>query len=195
MAISKYHLRKEYRATRARIPATYREEAARQAAALLTTLPAFLSANAIACYLPTKEEFDASLVIEAIWQAKKSCYLPVLAEDGAQFLYFVHYAYGDGLRMNRYGILEPTHMANHISPEALDLTITPCVAFDRAGHRLGTGGGYYDRTFAFLQAGTITKPQMMGLAFAAQEAPEVPADPWDISLIGTLTEKGFVTKI
>lgn len=195
MSISKYSLRKEYRATRARISKSYRETAAREAAACLINIPSFLEAHAVACYLPTQEEFDASPVIEAIWLAKKSCYLPVIAEAEDQFLYFVRYVYGDALRMNRFGILEPVHTAPHIAPNALDLVITPCVAFDREGHRLGTGGGYYDRTFAFLERDGITTPQLMGLAFAAQEAPYVPADPWDISLMGTLTEKGFLAKI
>ena len=70
--------------------------------------------------------------------------------------------------------------------------IAPLVAFDLQGHRLGTGGGYYDRTFAFLHELAIRKPDMMGLAYAAQQAPQIPSDPWDITLNSVVTEQSII---
>lgn len=151
----------------------------------------FVNSEHVACYLPFKDEFDALPTIEAIWRAKKQCYLPVLLEKEEKFLCFVHYAYGDALRQNRYSILEPSNITKQLLPEQLDLVITPLIAFDAKGHRLGTGGGYYDRTFANL-AHQVKKPQLIGLAYKAQQADALPADPWDISLQGVITESGFV---
>lgn len=189
--MTKLALRKEFRDIRSKIPAAYRLQAAQAAAKLFANEAILKQSENIACYLPFKDEFDSSLVIESVWNAKKHCYLPVLQEDGKS-LYFVRYVYGDSLRLNRYSILEPANVTQVISPEALDLVITPLIAFDLQGHRLGTGGGYYDRTFAFIQEHVSNKPIMMGLGFAAQQAQEVPSDPWDINLKAILTEKNMI---
>lgn len=72
-------------------------------------------------------------------------------------------------------------------PEVL---IVPLLAFDRAGHRLGYGGGYYDRTLALLRArGVVTA---IGFAFAAQEVPGVPVEPTDQRLDLIVTDTGVV---
>lgn len=81
---------------------------------------------------------------------------------------------------------------HELQAEDLDIVITPLAAFDLQGHRLGTGGGYYDRTFAFLQKNTVKKPKIIGLAYAEQQAELLPHDQWDIDLDGVVTEKGIV---
>lgn len=65
----------------------------------------------------------------------------------------------------------------------------PLVGFNLQGHRLGMGGGYYDRTFQFLRDETIHKPFMLGLAYELQKMEYIPVDPWDISMDGVLTEE------
>jgi 5-formyltetrahydrofolate cyclo-ligase len=71
-----------------------------------------------------------------------------------------------------------------------DLVIAPLLAFDRACARLGYGGGYYDRTLAKLRA---TSPvPAAGLAYAAQEVPQVPREATDICLDAILTEAGVI---
>ena len=189
---SKFILRQKFRDIRAQIPVLYRQEAALHAAALFDTLPALKHSLHIACYLAFKDEFNSSPVIEAIWKAKKHCYLPVLTEDDGKSLYFVRYEYGDALRPNRYAILEPVNVSRVIAAEKLDMVVTPLLAFDRHGHRLGTGGGYYDRTFAFMHSTLEKKPSMIGLGYAAQEASQLPDDPWDIKLNGVVTEKEII---
>jgi 5-formyltetrahydrofolate cyclo-ligase len=68
-----------------------------------------------------------------------------------------------------------------------DILIVPLLAFDRAGHRIGFGAGYYDMTITALRA---QKPvTAIGIAFAAQEIPQVPATPRDARLDLVLTEK------
>lgn len=189
--ISKIEIRKKSREIRRKILPIHRHQAAQSAAQLFIGLPLFKQSNNIACYLALQDEFDASSIIEAIWQAKKVCYVPVLSTEQENTLNFVRYEYGDALHLNRYSILEPVNITRMMAPETLDLVITPVVAFDLQGHRLGTGGGYYDRTFAFLNAPlayTEKKPYMMGLAYAAQQMDALPKESWDILLDGLMTE-------
>lgn len=187
----KFQLRKAYRAIRSHIPATIRAEASQKAAAIFKAQSIFKMSENIACYLPFKDECDPTPIIETIWHAKKNCYLPVLTKD-EKSLIFVHYHYGDALHLNRFSILEPINISQTIAPQDLDVTITPLIAFDKKGHRLGTGGGYYDRTFAFLSSGEFSKPHMIGLAYQAQEVKEIPSDPWDITLEAVITEQTYL---
>jgi 5-formyltetrahydrofolate cyclo-ligase len=92
--------------------------------------------------------------------------------------------------LNRFGIPEPVVAQRQlIKPWALDMVFVPLVAFDNHGHRLGMGGGYYDRTFAFkLQRTYLTGPVMVGLAHNLQHRPSIASNPWDIPLDWVITE-------
>jgi len=78
-------------------------------------------------------------------------------------------------------------------PHALDLILLPLVAFDKSGHRLGMGGGYYDRTLAFLAHRRLwRKPHLLGTAYQFQQLETLPTQPWDIPLDGIATEQGVL---
>lgn len=190
----KFKLRKQYRDLRQQVTPKVRHEAALLAANHFQNLTDFKNSQCIACYLAVKDEFDSSPIIEIIWNAKKTCYIPILdqKDKDQNFLRFVRYQYGDPLHMNRYGILEPTNISHEINPIELDMVILPLIAFDTKGNRLGTGGGYYDRTFAMLKDNPQQKPFMLGLGYASQQVESIPQDVWDVSLDGVLTEKNFV---
>lgn len=190
---SKAEVRKKYRQICQKISKEARVFAADQAKQILLQEAIFKKSTHIACYLSFQDELNTAPLIESIWQANKKCYVPVLAEKEHKVLQFVLYHYGDPLHKNRYSILEPVHKAKVIPVEELDLVITPLVAFDRRGHRLGAGGGFYDKTFAFLQEQKKKTPKLIGFAYAAQEAEELIKDPWDIHLDGIVTEKEFIT--
>lgn len=194
MIPSKSQLRKQFEIRRAALSSFEREAAGKAAATRLAGLKLFLQSHRIACYLPYKSEFDATPLIDVIWQAKKTCYLPVLTEETTDNkLRFARYQYGDALHLNRFGILEPAHPSDFISPEHLELVIAPLVAFDSHGRRLGTGGGFYDRTFDFLRGDPpVTTPVIWGLAFDIQEAEALAAESWDIPVSGILTETRFI---
>ena len=189
--VAKYKLREEFRVLRGTILPAYRKQAASKAAAILTNTSFFIQGQHIACYYPFKDEFDSFPIIEAIWQAKKECYLPIILDD-EKSLRFIKYNAGDSLQLNRYTILEPQNRDDEITLEALDLIITPLLAFDRNGHRLGTGGGYYDRTFSRLQHNKNRTSHMIGLAYAVQEVRILPTEKWDIRLDGIVTEQCFI---
>lgn len=172
------------------ISAVKRHKAAEEALNFLLYSPLFQSSEKIACYLAQKNEFDCMPMIQAIWQNQKECYLPVLSSDNTNFLHFYHYVATDTLQLNRYHILEPTSK-KQIPSSQLDLVLVPLVGFDNNGNRLGMGGGFYDRTFMFLQEKSTKKPFLLGVAFEEQRVEEILHEPWDVQLNGILTERGL----
>jgi 5-formyltetrahydrofolate cyclo-ligase len=97
------------------------------------------------------------------------------------------WAFGAPLKSGVWGIREPTLQAQEVFP---DILIVPLLAFDRSGHRIGYGAGYYDMTIARLRA---MKPVVaIGIAFAAQEIEEVPTTPRDVALDLVLTEREII---
>jgi 5-formyltetrahydrofolate cyclo-ligase len=94
------------------------------------------------------------------------------------------YAFGDELAAGQWGIRQPKSEAPEVAP---DILIVPLLAFDRAGHRLGYGAGYYDMTISSLRA---NKPvTAIGIAYAAQEIDAVPITARDARLDLVLTER------
>jgi 5-formyltetrahydrofolate cyclo-ligase len=185
---TKTDIRAQYLGIRDKIPESYRQTAAVTAASLLGEHFAFKKSELIACYCAHKNEFETLPIIQAIWHAGKKCYLPVLCEGKA--LGFVRYEDGDELEVNQYGVLEPLNFSRKIPLEQLDLIIMPLVAYDSQGKRLGMGGGYYDRTLAFMHAHR-GKPHLAGLAYASQHIDELPFDSWDVKMHSVITELGI----
>lgn len=100
---------------------------------------------------------------------------------------FTLYEQDDEIQLNRFGIAEPVNRTQAIDSHELNVVLVPLRAFDRHGHRLGTGGGFYDRLFAKIDK----QPILIGVGYAIQEAANLPADPWDLVLDGVLTENGL----
>jgi len=151
---------------------------------------AFKHSQHIAFYLANNGEMDPFLLMQQAYRMKKDCYLPVLHPVKHNLLWFVHYEPGDPLTINRYGIPEPVIRSHRLrSTRALDLVITPLVAFDRHGARYGMGGGYYDRTFSFLKKNAdIYKPKLVGLAYEFQKQTKLSVRNWDVPLDLIVTE-------
>ena len=147
----------------------------------------------IAFYFATDGEMDPAPLIDSTIKAGKKCYLPVLRQRPATALWFSLYDMATSLKPNRYDIPEPVmHHRRLIAPWGLDLIFLPLVAFDLAGHRLGMGGGYYDRTLSFrLKRKHWLGPKLIGLAHDFQCVEALPSNPWDIPLDGVITEKHF----
>ncbi len=147
-------------------------------------------AERIAAYLGNDAEMDPQPLIERLWAVGKRVYLPVVRRPR---MWFVPYTPDSRFVVNRYGIPEPNVAPDaRIPVTALDLVLMPLVAFDDAGNRLGMGGGYYDRTFAFLQRRRHWRsPRLVGLAYEVQRLASLPVEPWDMPLAGIVTERGL----
>ena len=136
----------------------------------------------IAGYWPMGEEMDPRPLMLALAAGGHVLALPVTPPRG-QPLAFHAWAPGAALRPGPMGTSEPV-AGEELRPDVL---LVPLLAFDRAGRRLGYGGGYYDRTLAALPG---AKP--IGIAYAGQEMPEVPAGPQDMRLPLIATEDSVI---
>ncbi len=105
-------------------------------------------------------------------------------------LWFSEYKFGDKLIRNRYGIFEPDIRRRKPIPAwGLDLLLLPLVAFDASGNRIGMGGGFYDRTFAYLKTrNRWHTPKLIGIAHELQHIDSIEPNAWDIPLNGIVTE-------
>ena len=183
-------LRKALRERRRRLDPGARAHASARVCRTLAATVAFRRARRLAVYLAKGGEVDLSGLVSRAWQAGKQCYLPALERGRLRFL---PYAADTVLRPNRYGIPEPVVAARAHAPAAtLDLVVLPLVGFDGTGHRLGMGGGYYDRTFAFHgRRLRWRRPLLIGAAYGFQRVPELAANPWDVPLDAVATEEGL----
>lgn len=178
-------LRREMRERRRALPAPARIAAADALATQLLALPFAASARTVAGYWA----MDGEIALHA-WQLRLPrevgyC-LPVLHPDDT--LRFAPWKPGAPLTTNRYGIPEPdVPPARLLRPEQLDLVVAPLVAFDRQGHRLGMGGGWYDRSFA-ARLDAPAPPYLVGAGFSAQRVDAIVPARWDVRLDAVCTE-------
>lgn len=153
-------------------------------AALLEHVSA-LPGAVVAGYMPIRTEISPLPAMEALAGAGRQLCVPVILGAGLP-LEFHAWHPGAAMREGPFGAAIPAE-ARPLEP---DILIVPLVAFDRAGYRLGYGGGFYDRSLARLAA---RKPvHTVGFAFAAQELPEVPREPTDWRLDAIVTENGRI---
>jgi 5-formyltetrahydrofolate cyclo-ligase len=185
-------LRSRMRERRMALPPGERIAAARGVGEQLETLPEFLVDLRIGAYWAVRGELPLSHALPALFRRGQIVFLPVLGPE--QRLRFAPWLPGQDLAANRYGIPEPEqNAANAVDPHALDLVLVPLLAFDRRGHRLGSGGGWYDRSFAFLQdrprpANTV----LVGIGYAFQEVPMLPVETHDVHLDFIVTERELI---
>lgn len=165
--------------------------ASRLTLTLLRDSPAWRKAQIVAMYMPLPGELDISpLVFEAMNQGR-TVLLPRCRKDKAGVMDFVRCDSREHLFPGTYNILEPDESCPVVETPP-DLLLTPCVGLDRAGYRLGNGGGYYDRHFARPDWQARTQPFRLAVIFSLQLQDALPRDPWDIPLDGWVTEKELV---
>lgn len=188
-------LRREMRQRRRALSIIQQKNAAEDLKSRVLSMPEFMRAKRIALYLPNDGEIDPSLLIEKARKMGKICYLPVLQPLVENRLWFVRYDRLTPMTHNRFGIPEPKlkgfadKKRNRCRPEDLDLVLFPLVAFDEKGGRMGMGGGFYDRTFAFTRQRRFAKPSLIGLAHECQKVDDLPIADWDIPLQGVISDK------
>jgi 5-formyltetrahydrofolate cyclo-ligase len=181
-------IRREMRARRRALSPEERSKADHALRTHVRSLPAFRAARRIGVNIAFDGEPDLRPLIIGPASRKKRFFVPVLTGTKMRFAPLAH---GARLARNFFGILEPP-AGPAVDARTLDLVLTPLVAFDARGTRLGVGRGYYDRRFAFLRVRQRwLKPKLLGVGYALQEVPALEIRPWDIALWGVVTENGM----
>ena len=139
------------------------------------------SGVAVAGFWPLPGEIDLRPTLLALHARGNIVLLPEIAAPGEALL-FRRWHPGASMLPGRFGTSHPDG-----GEETPVLLLVPLLAFDRAGGRLGYGGGYYDRTLAALPG-----RHAVGVAFACQEVPAVPTGPHDMRLDAVATERGLI---
>lgn len=192
MTVDPCELRQRLRARRRSLSSAERWQAALAVANRVVDWPVFADATWIAGYWACDGELDPLPLLERAWAMGKQVCLPVLVDEPPRSLRFASYRPDLPLRRNRFNIPEPdVAPAEWVRPERLDLVLTPLVAFDATGTRLGMGGGFYDRSFAFLldPACQGRRPCLLGLGYEFQKIPEpLLRQSWDVPLDAAATE-------
>ncbi|RDS92889.1 5-formyltetrahydrofolate cyclo-ligase [Pseudomonas fluorescens] len=189
--LSRPHLRRMLRKARRALTPSEQRQAAHGLYRQLAQHPLFRRAKHISLYLPTDGEIDPRLLLRAAQRRGKATYLPVLSAWPRTKMVFQRVKPGETLLPNRFRILEPRVNARcQRKVWALDLVLLPLVGFDDAGGRLGMGGGFYDRSLAYLaRRKSWRKPALLGLAHECQKVDRLAQASWDVPLAGTVTDR------
>lgn len=184
-ATEKSRLRAEAMTRRDALSADQRQAAAEAIAARPFPLP-IRTGTIVSGFMPLKSEINPLPLLRKLAGEGARLALPVVAGRG-QPLVMREWTWGEPLAAGVWGIREPLAQAPAVDP---DIVLAPLLVFDRAGHRLGYGGGYYDLTIAQLRGRkTIVA---VGIAFAVQEVFTVPVTPRDAPLDLVLTEREVI---
>ncbi len=153
----------------------------------LTELDQIRRASTLMVYLGFGSEVLADDLIRWGWGEGKRIAVP-LCRPASRELIACRIEGFDELECGHYGIREPkAGLIRPVPPGEIDAVVVPAVAFDRQGHRLGYGGGYYDR---FLPG--APRAARIGVAFARQIVAEIPADPHDVPMDRIVTEREII---
>ncbi|MGS0693473.1 5-formyltetrahydrofolate cyclo-ligase [Shewanella sp. 0m-4] len=178
---SRKQLRSMIRQARRALSAEQQTRYAKSAANLSLSAIRKFNARRVALYLTNDGELDTKPLIEALWQQGIKVYLPRLHPFSAGNLLFFRYEPDSELQQSHLGIWEPKlDITQMLLAHQLDVVITPLVAFDLQGNRMGMGGGYYDRTLANWQR--KGKPLPIGYAHDCQLVDALPCEHWDVAL-------------
>ncbi len=185
MTDAQHTLRDTLRERRLAIPAAARMAAAEAVAQHLLQLPALKKANTVAGYWAIGGELPLHSLMTGLTARTRYC-LPMLQPD--RTLRFAPWRTGDAIVANRYGIPEPANAVEMLNPNVLNVVLLPLLGFTRNGDRVGTGGGWYDRSFAFRRT-TAAPPLLIGTGFACQQIDDHVPHEWDVPLDAVVTER------
>ncbi|HEX6144613.1 MAG TPA: 5-formyltetrahydrofolate cyclo-ligase [Geminicoccaceae bacterium] len=185
---SKPTLRSLMVARRAALDEAGRARAAATVADVLARTVELPPGATVAGFWPLAGEIDPRPALDRFAGLGFTLALPRM-QGKARPLAFHRYAPGDRLVEGPFEVMQPTPDSPLVAP---DLVLVPLLAFDRRGHRVGFGAGFYDRTLAALRRERPRGLRAIGIAFACQEVERVPEAPYDEPLDGVVTEEGPV---
>lgn len=146
----------------------------------------------VAVYLAMPGELSLEYFIRRSHRRGVDLYAPKIISFRRRSMGFVPLAPDAVRQSNRLGIQEPAAGINQrIAPNRLDAVLVPMLGFDRTGHRLGMGAGFYDRALRMRRdpARRWRRPRLIGIAFACQQVDSIAASPWDVAMDLIVTER------
>lgn len=153
-ASRKAALRRVLRARAAALDPAYRRESSEAVCRRLAELPAFAGAERVLAFYGTPRELDTTPFLRSVLRLGKTLLLP-RCEPGHALSLRVVYSLEADLAPGAYGLTEPLPSCPALPPERVDFAVIPCLSMDRAGRRLGQGGGYYDRLLPRLRCEAV----------------------------------------
>lgn len=192
---SRAELRRRFRALRRAVDPRERQLAALKVARRLSAAGYLRAGTRLALYLANDGELDPAPIAAFARRRGATLFLPVITHAASGRMRFAPLtAPRRAWRKNRFGILEPGGLARlHRSAILLDTVLLPLVAFDRHGHRLGMGGGFYDRALSIrARRGSFRRPRLVGLAYDFQEAESLASAGWDVPLDAIATPSRLI---
>lgn len=154
------------------------------------TAPFLQHPRKIAGYLAIQGEMPVTTTLHYCRTRGSHTYVPML---NGETLMFAELNEHTPMITNRFGIEEPEiPKSDWLSPSDMDIVLVPLVAFDSNCNRMGMGGGYYDKSFAY-KSDKQTPPLLIGVAHAFQEVQCVYPQWWDIPLDRVVTDEGVLT--
>jgi 5-formyltetrahydrofolate cyclo-ligase len=171
-------LRQRNRRLRAALDAAQQASAAQALAQNILTLSEYQQAQHIAAYFAVNGEIGLAPIIDHALAAGKQVYLPNLDQLSLRFSPYFH---DQKMRINKFRLPEPDVDDDQMrSPAELDLVLAPLVVFDGARNRIGMGGGFYDRSFAFRKKPDSKLPILIGVAHELQRVDRIVPEHWDV---------------
>jgi 5-formyltetrahydrofolate cyclo-ligase len=184
-------LRKALRAKRRAVTPEFRARAAKQVARHVDRIFRLRPGLRVAIYASFREELDSAPLIRLARKRGCRIFLPRI-DVRTISMTFVEATVGAHETVNHLGIVEPKG-TKPIAARWLDLVLLPLVGFDTHGMRLGMGGGYYDRTFAYRNRHTHWRgPRLVGVAYSFQQVPSIGREWHDVPLDAVVTEAGVI---
>lgn len=180
-------LRKHMRALLAELTLGEHVKFSEEAAQHLTRSRLWQEAKTVYLFVSMGREIRTDYLLEEAWKTGKTVCLPKCRSDQAGMMDFWPCSGLGELSPGPYGILEPTNPVGTPNPEP-DLVLLPALACTRKGHRVGYGGGYYDKFFA---DHLFPKAVRVGFCFSFQVVTLIPHDPWDLPVHDLCTNSGL----
>ena len=180
-------MRSRNRRLRAELDDRQLARAADALCARLIELDTYRAATRIAAYFAVNGEIGLTPLIDHALAQGKQVYLPNLDR---QALRFAPYFHAQKMRLNKYRLPEPDVTDDDmLGPGELDLVLAPLVVFDAQRNRIGMGGGYYDRSFAFRKNPAVETPVLIGVAHELQKVDQLTPEDWDVRLDLVVTDQ------
>ncbi|MBT8114452.1 MAG: 5-formyltetrahydrofolate cyclo-ligase [Arenicella sp.] len=187
--LEKGKLRKLVRSKRDGLSKATLADAARRVAENAAQFAALQNATRVLSYVAVAGEISPETIVAQLHGA--TTYLPRIDDYQKHTMQF--YPAENPRTRNRFNIQEPIANGSPVEGRTLDAVLLPLLLFDRSGTRVGMGGGYYDRAFAFrLKEPDSSRPLLIGLAHHFQEVASLVREPWDVPLDAIITDHELI---